>query len=74
LEEGLHAYFFSIFLLQFKQAFGTQAAVIQLRDILYFVNAELHHAALAFGVRICLALNSTVTPLAGNDFVFGAMF
>jgi hypothetical protein len=73
LEERLNTYFFSVFLLQFEQAFCTQAAIIQFGYVLYFVNTKLHHTALAFGIRICLALNSTVASLARNDFVFGAM-
>jgi hypothetical protein len=30
----------------------------------------LNHAALAFGIRICLALNSRSAAFAWNDFVF----
>lgn len=69
----LCSYFFPVFLLQFEQTFGTETAIVKLRDMLYFVNAKLHHAALAFGISIGLALYSRSTSFAGNDFVFGAM-
>lgn len=70
----LRSYFFPIFLLQFEQAFGTQTAIVQFRDMLHFVYTELHHAALAFGISIGFALNSRSASFAWNDFVFGAMY
>ncbi len=70
MQNSLYAYFFSVLLLQFKQAFGTEAAIVEFGNVLYFVNAELHYAALAFGIRVCLAFNSSSTSFAGNDFMF----
>ena len=69
----LHPNILSILLLQFEKTFCTQTAIIQFRYVLYFIDAELHHAALTFSVRICLAFNSCSASFAGNDFVF-AMF
>jgi len=69
----LCSYFFPVFLLQLEQAFGTETAIVKLRDMLYFVDAELHYTALAFGISIGLALYSRSASFAGNDFVFGAM-
>jgi hypothetical protein len=45
-----------VFPLQFKQASGTETAVIVLTDILHLVEIEMHYTALAFGVRIGLTL------------------
>lgn len=38
--------------------------------MLYFVNGKLYGTALAFGIGIGLALYSSATSFAGNDFVF----
>jgi len=60
-----------IFVLQLEKALGTETSIVQFGNILHFVNAQLNHAALAFGIRIGLALNSGSASFAGNDFVFG---
>ena len=61
---------FPIFLLKFEKALCAQTSIVQLTDVLYFVNGKLYHTALAFGIRICLALDSRSTAFAGNDLVF----
>jgi hypothetical protein len=58
-----------IFLLQIAQAVNTQAAIIQFSYILYLVNSELYGSALAFSVRIGLALKSRATAVAVDGFV-----
>ncbi|CAH0243920.1 hypothetical protein SRABI27_02792 [Pedobacter sp. Bi27] len=37
--QRLNAYFYTILLLQLKQAFGAEAAIVQFGDVLYLVNA-----------------------------------
>jgi len=60
-----------IFLPQLQQTPRTHTPLIILADILHLVQIQLHGAALAFGVGICLALHAFAAALAPDNFVFG---
>lgn len=55
---------------QLRKAGRAQAAFIEIADVLYLVDGKLHGAALAFGKRIGLALNTFAAALAGDNLVF----